>query len=326
MRILVTGGAGYIGSHAVRLLIERDHEVWVLDNLSRGHRRAVPPGALIVGDLHDESFVTATLRRHRIEAVVHFAAYALVSESVEQPGLYRRNNFEASLSLLRAMQLTQVDKLVYSSTCAVYGATQSMPITEKQPTNPITPYGQTKLAVEQALAAYAEAGLGSISLRYFNAAGAHSSGQLGEDHTPETHLIPCLLQVALGQRADVTIHGTDYPTPDGTCIRDYVHVEDLAAAHLAALEHLQPAQTRVFNLGLGRGVSVREVVDVCRHITGHSIPVIESTRRAGDPPELVASAERARHELNWQPTYDHLHAIVETAWRWHRTHPRGYGS
>lgn len=325
MRVLVTGGAGYIGSHAVRLLLERGHEVCVLDNLDQGHRRAVPDDVLVVGDLLDEPLVTDLLRQRRIEAVLHFAAFALVTESFEQPEQYRRNNVDGSLCLLRAMRAAGVRRIVNSSTCAVYGSAHVEPITEEHAADPISPYGRTKLDVDLALQREAKQGLAAISLRYFNAAGAHRSGELGEDHSPETHLIPSLLQVALGQRPAITVYGSDYPTPDGTCIRDYVHVDDLAAAHLMALERLQPSRAEVFNLGRGAGSSVRQVVETCRAVTGHPLPVIEAPRRQGEPPQLVASAERARRELDWQPAYQDLMTIIESAWRWHSQHPQGYG-
>lgn len=326
MQILVTGGAGYIGSHAVRLFLEQGHDVWVYDNLAFGHAGAVPEDRLIVADLAERERLVAVLRDKRIEAVVHFAAFAYVGESVEQPFKYYRNNVINTLTLLEAMQSAGVGKIVFSSTCATYGVPEIVPITEQTPQQPINPYGKTKLIVEWALADAARAyGLGYAALRYFNAAGAHLSGEIGEDHTPESHLIPLILQTAMGQREAIHVFGTDYPTPDGTCIRDYIHVDDLASAHLKALEKLQPGLGLQLNLGTGRGYSVREVIDVCTEVTGNSVTVIEGPRRAGDPPRLVAAAEKAREVLGWQAAYTDLHEIVETAWRWHRSHPHGYG-
>ena len=325
MNILVTGGAGYVGSHAARWLARGGHEVWAYDNLSRGHRAATPAGRLIVGEVTDEPRLQAVFKEHAIEAVMHFAAFALVGESVAEPALYYRNNVAASFSLLDAMRAVGVNKMVFSSTTATYGAPARSPITEDEPQLPINPYGFGKLVVERALVDYASAyGLSYAALRYFNAAGASPDGDLGEDHTPESHLIPNVLQVALGQRERITIFGDDYPTPDGTCIRDYVHVDDLAQAHLLALEKLPPGQGLNLNLGTGRGHSVRQVIDACRQITGHPIPENVGPRRPGDPPELVADSTRAKEKLGWKPRYSDLESIVESAWRWHRSHPRGY--
>jgi UDP-glucose 4-epimerase len=326
VRVLVTGGAGYIGSHAVRQLTRAGHDVWVYDNLSRGHRAAVPNGRLVEGQLADQPRLVATLSEHGIEAVLHFAALAYVGESVEDPARYYQNNVGGSLSLLDAMREAGVSRIVFSSTTATYGVPQRVPITEDTPQQPINPYGFSKLAVERALADYATAyGLAYAALRYFNAAGASPDGDLGEDHQPETHLIPIVLQVALGQREHVTVFGDDYPTPDGTCIRDYVHIDDLAAAHTLALDHLRGGEGLLVNLGTSRGYSVREVIDACRRVTGHAIPVKFGPRRPGDPPALVADAERARRLLAWEPKYKELESIVRTAWQWHSTHPRGYG-
>jgi UDP-glucose 4-epimerase len=325
MRILVTGGAGYIGSHAVRLFLSQGHDVWVYDNLTFGHAAAVPEDRLIAADLAERERLTSVLREKKIEAVVHFAAYAYVGESVEQPLKYYRNNVVNTLGLLEAMRATDVQKLVFSSTCATYGIPETTPITEATPQQPINPYGRSKLMVEQVLADCCHAyGLSYAALRYFNAAGAHPSGEIGEDHQPESHLIPLILQTIMGQREGIHVFGTDYPTPDGTCIRDYVHVDDLATAHLAALEALQPGQALKLNLGTGRGYSVREVIDVCTTVAGCPVNVIEGPRRPGDPPALVASATEAEQILNWKPRYTHLEEIVETAWRWHRSHPKGY--
>ena len=327
MNVLVVGGAGYIGSHAVRQLTDAGHHVLVYDNLSRGHREAVPDGLLIEGELTDTATLTRVLTEHGIEAVMHFAAFALVNESVNDPSLYYQNNVVATLSLLEAMRLADVKKFVFSSTTATYGEPDQVPISEDTPQRPINPYGFTKLVIEQALADYAEAyGMGYAALRYFNAAGAHPDGTIGEDHEPETHLIPIVLQVALGQRDSITIFGNDYQTSDGTCVRDYVHVNDLADAHLKALDKIRPSTGICLNLGTGRGTSVREIIDACREVTGHAIPEKIGQRREGDPSELVADASRAQDQLGWKPQYVDVRSIVETAWRWHQLHPNGYGS
>jgi UDP-glucose-4-epimerase GalE len=325
MRILVTGGAGYIGSHAVRLFLARGHDVWVYDNLGMGHRGAVPADRLIVGDLAEEARLDHALLEHRIEAVVHFAAFAFVGESVQQPAKYYRNNLGNTLTLLEALRRQQITRFVFSSTCATYGIPERVPITEDLPQNPINPYGFTKLAIEHALRDYAAAyGWGCAALRYFNAAGASPDGTIGEDHDPETHLIPLVLQAVLGQRPAITVFGTDYPTPDGTCIRDYVHVDDLAEAHLKALEALKPGQFLAYNLGTGQGYSVRQVIELAEKVTGKRVPVELGPRRAGDPPILVAGADKVQRELGWRPRYTQLQPILETAWQWHSRHPRGY--
>ncbi len=327
MNVLVIGGAGYIGSHAVRLLARSGHDVWVYDNLSFGHPQAVPAGRLIEGQLSDRAHLVAVMREHKIEAVMHFAALASVGESVVDPAKYYQNNIVATLNLLEAMREAGVMRIVFSSTTATYGVPQHIPITEAEPQRPINPYGFSKLVIEQAMADYALAyDLGYAALRYFNAAGASPEGDLGEDHDPELHLIPLVLQVALGQRSHITIFGDDYPTPDGTCIRDYVHVDDLASAHLAALERLEPGQGLQLNLGTGRGASVREVIDACRRVTGHAIPSQLGTRRPGDPPELVADSSKAQQVLQWRPHYNDVESIVRTAWNWHSKHPHGYRS
>ncbi len=325
MNVLVVGGAGYIGSHMVRLLDQSGHQVVVLDNLSTGFSQAVTAGKLIVGDLGNQEFVLDILRQNQIDAVMHFAACALVGESVTQPAKYYQNNVVAAIHLLEAMRAANVNKIVFSSTCATYGIPQRVPISESELQLPVNPYGFTKLVIEQALRDYATAyGWGYASLRYFNAAGASPAGDIGEDHDPESHLIPIVLQVALQQRPHVTIFGSDYPTPDGTCVRDYIHVDDLGYAHLAALNHLEPGQGIELNLGTGRGHSVREVIDVCRAVTGQEIPQVIGDRRAGDPPQLVADASAAEQLLDWQPTMPDLKTIVESAWQWHRKHPHGY--
>ncbi len=326
MNVLVTGGAGYVGSHAARLLAATGHDIWVYDNLVFGHRAAVAPDRLIVGDLLDRAKVEAVLREKQIEAVMHFAAFAYVGESVTDPAKYYQNNIIGTLSLIEAMRAAGVSRIVFSSTCATYGEPEEVPIRESQPQQPINPYGFTKLVIEHALADYAHAyGWSYAALRYFNAAGASADSDLGEDHDPETHLIPLVLRVALRQSEHVTIFGDKHPTPDGTCIRDYIHVDDLATAHLAALERLERGVDFKLNLGTGQGTSVNEVIEACRRVTGHPIPAKVAGPRAGDPPALVADATRARRELGWEPKYTAITPIIETAWRWHRTHPQGYG-
>lgn len=325
LNVLVVGGAGYVGSHATRILCEAGHEVWVYDNLCYGHRQAVPEGRLIEGDLSDTERLSELMNEKQIDAVMHFAAFAYVGESVLDPAKYYRNNIAGSIGLLDAMRSADVKRIVFSSTTATYGIPDTIPITEDAKQQPINPYGFTKLVVEQALADYAHAyGLGYAALRYFNAAGASADGSLGEDHDPETHLIPLLLQVALGQRDQITIFGDDYPTPDGTCIRDYVHVDDLGTAHAKALEKLEPGKGLCLNLGTGKGASVREVIHACRAASGHAIPAVVGPRRPGDPPELVADSSRAKGLLGWKPQFDSIESIVETAWRWHKNHPEGY--
>lgn len=327
MNVMVVGGAGYIGSHAVRLLLEAGHKVRVYDNLSRGHRAAVPEGMLVEGELADRTLVADTLRENNIDAVMHFAAFALVNESVNDPSLYYQNNVIAALELLEAMRETNVRKIVFSSTTATYGEPDTIPIPETTLQQPINPYGFTKLVIEQALADYAAAyGFAYAALRYFNAAGARPDGSIGEDHDPESHLIPIVLQVALGQRDKITVFGDDYPTPDGTCIRDYIHIDDLGDAHLRALDKLQPGKGLCVNLGTGKGTSVREIIEACREVTGHPIPEVMGERRAGDPPELIADARLAEELLGWKPQYMDVKSIVETAWNWHQSHPNGYAS
>lgn len=326
MRILVTGGAGYVGSHAVRRLLAAGHQAWAYDDLSRGHAAAVPAGRLLRGSLTDEPRLAEVLRTYEIEAVMHFAALTLVGESVTEPLVYYRNNVCGSLALLSAMRSCGVWRLVFSSTTAVYGVPDRQPISEATPRQPINPYGNSKLMVELILEDAARAyGLGYAALRYFNAAGASAEGEIGEDHSPETHLIPIVLQVALGNRSHVTVFGDDYPTADGTCVRDYVHVEDLAEAHLLALERLEPGRGLQLNLGTGRGYSVLEVIEACRRVTKRPIRFEVGQRRDGDPAALVADSTRAKQVLGWTPKYTELDRIIETAWRWHQAHPRGYG-
>jgi UDP-glucose-4-epimerase GalE len=326
MRILVTGGAGYIGSHTVRQLLARGHEVTVFDNLEYGHRQAVPADRLVVGDLRDIDHVDNLLVVNRIEAVVHFAAFAYVGESVTNPAKYYTNNLLYSLQLLDRCRRCGVQKFVFSSTCATYGVPERVPITEDEKQKPVNPYGNTKVALEHALADYADAyPFGFCALRYFNAAGAAEDGTIGEDHDPETHLIPLVLRAAMGKLPYVTIFGTDYPTPDGTCVRDYIHVDDLALAHILALDKIGPGSKLAYNVGIGRGYSVREVIRTAEEVSGLKVPVKEGPRRAGDPPTLVADASKIRHELGWSARYDTLRAILETAWKWHKSHPDGFG-
>jgi UDP-glucose 4-epimerase len=325
MRVLVIGGAGYIGSHTVRLLNQTEHEVCVYDNLSMGHRASVPAEQLIVGELADTKLLEQTLRDKNIDAVMHFAAFTEVGESMLAPAKYYQNNVIATLGLFESMRRLGVHRFVFSSTTATYGQPERIPIAEDTPQIPINPYGFTKLVVERALKDYARAyGFAGAALRYFNAAGAASDGSIGEDHKPESHLIPLVLQVALGQRERIHVFGDDYPTPDGTCIRDYVHVEDLAAAHLAALERLEEGKVIEVNLGSGVGYSVMQVINACRKVSGQSIPVVNSPRRAGDPAKLIADSALAKTLLEWQPKYTTIEQIVETAWNWHRSHPNGY--
>jgi UDP-glucose 4-epimerase len=325
MRILVTGGAGYIGSHAVRLFLARGHDVWVYDNLSEGHRAAVPADRLLIGELAEVQRLDHALVMHGIEAVVHFAAFTYVGDSVREPGKYYQNNVVNTLNLMEALRRHGIGRFVFSSTAATYGAPEHVPIREDEPQRPINPYGTGKLTVERALADYAAAyGWGYAALRYFNAAGASPDGTIGEDHAPETHLIPLVLQAVLGQKPYIEVFGTDYPTPDGTCVRDYIHVDDLAEAHLLALEKLEAGKGLCYNLGIGRGYSVREVIRTAEEATGKPVPVKEGPRRPGDPPVLVASSDKIQRELGWRPRYTELRPIVETAWNWHRSHPRGF--
>ena len=323
MTILVTGGAGYIGSHSVLALQKAGYEVVVLDNLVYGHQDLVEnvlKAKLIVGDTNDRALLDRVFAEHKIEAVMHFAAYAYVGESVTKPAKYYQNNVLGTFSLIEAMRSAGVNNFVFSSTCATYGVPEAVPITEDQSQNPINPYGTTKLMVEKILHDYSAAyDFRSVCLRYFNAAGADPEGNLGEDHNPETHLIPLVLQTALGQREAISIFGTDYDTPDGTCVRDYIHVLDIAQAHILALKYLlQDGQSDVFNLGNGNGFSVKEVIDTARQVTGKEINAEVSDRRAGDPPALVGSGAKARQTLGWQPQYANLEDIITHAWQWHQ--------
>ncbi len=325
MRVLVTGGAGYVGSHTVKELQRSGHEPVVFDNLSEGHRQSLSGCDLVQGDLADPASIASALSESGAEAVMHFAARAYVGESVEDPERYYFNNVVCSLNLLRAMRQAGVLRFVFSSSCTLYGVPDKVPITEDQPIRAINPYGRTKAAVENALADYAPAyGLKYASLRYFNAAGADPEGELGEDHSPETHLIPVVIQAALGQRASISIYGTDYPTPDGTCIRDYVHVTDLARAHVMAMEALDERGVMIYNLSTGRGSSVREVLTVVREVSRRDFAVEEAPRRPGDPPELVGSPEKVRAELGWEAQFADIRDVVRTAWEWHSAHPKGY--
>lgn len=327
MNVLVVGGAGYIGSHCVRQLQVAGHHPVVLDNLVFGHRQAVSEDVPFYEcDLGDNSRVSQILADEDIELVMHFAAFAYVGESVLEPRKYYENNFVATLRLLEAMLDTGVKKFVFSSTCATYGEPDVLPITETLVQSPINPYGQTKLDVENCLKAFAHAyGLSFAAFRYFNAAGASSDGSIGEDHDPETHLIPLVIDAATGRRDNIKIFGTDYSTPDGTCLRDYVHVEDIARAHIAVFDKLATKGAgHFYNLGSGRPSSVREVIDAVELVTGLKVPVVEAPRRAGDPPSLYADSSKAQDELGWEVQYSDLEAIIETAWRWHKANPDGY--
>lgn len=326
MAILVTGGAGYIGSHTVRELIKQGNEVIVYDNLEKGHRQAIGNVPLVIGDILDTELLDTTMKRHKITSVIHFAAYSLVGESMQDPQKYFINNVTGTLNLLKVMQRNNVKKIVFSSTAAVYGEPDVSIITEDIIKNPTNIYGKTKLMIEEILSDYDKAyGLRYISLRYFNACGANISGEIGEDHTPETHLIPLVLKTALGIREKISIFGNDYPTKDGTCVRDYIHVTDLAQAHILALDALENgANSAVYNLGNGNGFTVKEVIEVAEKVTELNINKEIAARREGDPAILVASSDRIKEELGWKPQYSSLEKIIETAWQWHKNNPNGF--
>jgi len=325
MRILVCGGAGYIGSNMTAMLATEGHEPIVFDNLSTGHRSAVEQAECVQGDLADYELLLQTLAEYRIEAVMHFAGLIEVAESVEVPLKYYQNNVCNTQNLLRAMEAAGVEKFVFSSSAAVYGMPTEIPITEDSPKEPINPYGETKWAVERMCHYQSQARkLRYVALRYFNACGAGNSCRLGEDHRPESHLVPLTVQAAMGKRSEITIYGTDYPTPDGTCIRDYIHIDDLCRAHLLALNKLQQSWELVYNLGNGRGYSVREVIAAVREVSGRDFKVTEAGPRPGDPPILTSDATKAKNELGWETEMPDLKEIVSTAWRWHNEHPDGY--
>ncbi len=327
MSILVLGGAGYIGSHTALELVKAGEDVVVADNLATGHIQAVPEGARFYqGDIHDKAFLDDLFTKEKIDAVIHFAAFSLVGESVTNPLKYYDNNLCGTKVLLDSMVEHHIDKIVFSSTAATYGEPENIPILETDRTLPTNPYGETKLAMEKMFYWTSKAhDLRYVSLRYFNACGADESGNIGEAHNPESHLIPLILQVPNGQRESISIFGTDYDTPDGTCIRDYIHVTDLAQAHILAVKYLREGnESNIFNLGNGVGYSVREVIETARKVTGHPIPEVETPKRAGDPARLVASSEKARKVLGWNPTHASLENIIGDAWKWHKNHPHGY--
>jgi UDP-glucose 4-epimerase len=323
--ILVTGGAGYIGSHVVKELLRQGHKPIVFDNLQTGHRKTTKDALFIEGDLSDQKKLKETFQAYQIDTVIHFAADSLVGESVQNPLKYFNNNVKNSLNLIEIMEEFKVKKIVFSSSAAVYGEPKEIPITEEHPCAPTNPYGETKWIFEKVLQAYHDSKkLNFISLRYFNAAGADPEGELGEDHSQETHLIPLVIRVAL-DGTSVPVYGTDYNTPDGTCIRDYIHVTDLANAHILALRKLEKEKmSGIYNLGNGNGYSVREVIETVKKVTGRKIAAVDSPRRPGDPARLVASSKKIKEELGWIPKYPDLETIVETAWEWHRKHPKGY--
>ena len=324
--ILVIGGAGYIGSHMCKRLAQSGYQPIVLDSLVTGHREAVKWGTFVNGSLDDSVMLKQILEQHSIAAVMHFAAFCYVGESVNNPAVYYQNNVVATISLLQSMIETNVKIFIFSSSSATYGEPIEIPISEKHPQNPINPYGRTKLMVEQIINDFSDAyGLSSVALRYFNAAGADPDGELGEDHRPETHLIPLVLQAALGRKQDIKVFGNDYATKDGTCIRDYIHINDLASAHLLALERLLNGHSgENYNLGNGDGYSVLEVIETAQKVTGKLIPFEISDRRSGDPAVLIGSSRKAMYELGWKPKYAELDVIIEHAWNWHRNNPEGY--
>jgi len=325
MNIFVTGGAGYVGSACLRWLVKGGHNAVAFDNLKEGHAGAVPAGRLIVGDIADSAAVETLLKRFKIEAVMHFAAATYVGESVTDPEYHYRNNIAGTLSLLNAMRRAGVKRMLFSSTCATYGMNPKVPMSEESAQDPCSPYARTKLAVEWMIRDFAHAyGLGFTLLRYFNAAGADPDGSHGEDHRPETHLIPLVLQVPLGQRKELVVFGKDYPTPDGTCIRDYIHTADLAQAHQLAIEATTPTTAEVFNIGTGNGQSVLEIIHACERVTGMKIPYTVKERRPGDPPALVADPKKLMARLGWKPQFADIHRTIKTAWTWHKAHPHGY--
>ncbi len=329
MAVLILGGAGYIGSHTVYEFLDRNLDVVVADNLQSGHIEALHPDARFYqGDIRDKDFLDNLFKKENIDSIIHFAANSLVGESMQDPLKYYDNNLYGTMVLLKSMVENNVKKIVFSSTAATYGEPENIPILETDKTNPTNTYGETKLSMEKMFKWVSLAhGVNFVSLRYFNACGAHKSGKIGEDHSPETHLIPIVLQVANKKRQSVNIFGNDYQTPDGTCIRDYIHVSDLAAAHYLALEYLNKGgKSDIFNLGNGVGFSVKEVIDASREVTGDKIPAIVSKRREGDPKTLIASSDKARNILGWQPKYTDLKEIIQTAWMWHKNHPEGYKS
>ena len=327
MSVLVLGGAGYIGSHTVYELIDKGEEVIIADNLQTGYMKAVHPKAKFYkGDIRDKEFLDSLFQKEKPEAVIHFAANSLVGESMVDPLKYYDNNLYGTMVLLKSMVENKIGKIVFSSTAAIYGEPENIPILETDKTEPSNTYGETKLAMEKLFKWVAQAhGIKYVSLRYFNACGAHKSGNIGEAHNPETHLIPLILQVPNNKRPEIKIFGDDYDTPDGTCIRDYIHVTDLANAHILAIEYLKKGgENNIFNLGNGTGFSVKQVIDISRKVTNHSIPAVICPRRAGDPAKLIASSEKAKTVLKWQPIYTDLETIIESAWRWHKNHPDGY--
>lgn len=327
MNVLVTGGAGYIGSHCVKQLKENGDTVVVLDSLFRGHLQAVPSDVPLEQiDLRDTDAVIEVLQKHNIEAVYHFAALAFVGESVGDPLMYYDNNTAGTISLLMAMKQVGVNRLLFSSTCATYGQPESMPIVETMAQDPINPYGRSKLLVEHILKDYAASNpkFAFTALRYFNVSGCAADGSIGEDHDPETHIIPVVLQTILGVNEKVTVFGTDYPTEDGTCIRDYIHVEDLIAAHMLCMTKLQDGQQNFFNLGIGNGYSVKQIIESCKRVTGKEFTIEYGERRAGDPAELYSNATKLREATGWEPKYTDIDAIVATAWKWYESHPNGY--
>jgi UDP-glucose 4-epimerase len=326
MRILITGGAGYVGSACLRHVAKQGHAVLAYDNLAQGHAAATDGHPLVVGDIADTEKLTATLKEFGADAVMHFAAATYVGESVENPAYHYANNIGGTQSLLEAMRATGVRRMLFSSTCATYGMSSKVPMDEDTPQEPFSPYARTKLAVEWMIRDYAHAyGLGFTLLRYFNASGADPDGRHGEDHKPENHLIPLVLETALGLRDKILVFGDDYPTPDGTCIRDYVHIHDLAEAHLRAIEATTPETAEVFNIGTGHGYSVKEIIAACERVTGRAIAQQITPRRPGDPPALVADPMKLKEKLGWQPRYTAIEETIATAWAWHRSHPQGYG-